>query len=91
MDQLSTQTILERAETHKTLVAAVTKRQISFFGHICRKEKLEYLVSTGKFEGKRARGRQRQGYVASLKRGMEKSWTEIKSYKVQRTEMFGSP
>ena len=47
-----------------------------FFGHICRKEKLEYLVSTGKFEGKRARGRQRQSYVASMKRRMGQSWTE---------------
>ena len=51
---------------------------MSFFGHVCRKEKQEYLVSTGKFEGKRARGRQRQGYVAGMKRRMEQSWTENK-------------
>ena len=51
---------------------------MSFFGHVCRKEKLEYLVNTGKFEGKRAWGRQRQGYVASMKRRMEQSWTENK-------------
>ena len=77
MDKLSNQTILERVETHKTLVTTITKRQkFHFFGHVCRKEKLEYLVSTGKFEGKRARGRQRQGYVASMKRRMEQSWTE---------------
>ena len=73
----STVLILERAETHETLVTTITKRQMSFFGHICRKEKLEYLVSTGKFE-KRARGRQRQGYVASMKRRMVQSWTENK-------------
>ena len=30
--------------------------------------RLEYLVTTGKFDGKRDRGRQRQGYVASMKR-----------------------
>ena len=78
MDKLSNQTMLERAETHETLVTTITKRQMSFFGHVCRKEKLEYLVSTGKFEGKRARGRQRQGSVASMKRRMEQSWTENK-------------
>lgn len=54
---------------------------MSFFGRIGRKEELEYLVSTWKFEGKRVRGRQRQGYVAvvaSMKRRMEQTWTETK-------------
>ena len=78
MDKLSNQTILERAETHETLVTTITKRQMSSSGHVCRKEKLEYLVSMGKFEGKRARGRQRQVYVASMKRRMEQFWTENK-------------
>lgn len=35
---------------------------------MCRREKLEYLVSTGKFEGKRAQGGQRQGYVAVVEK-----------------------
>ena len=66
MNKLSNQTMFEKVETHKTLVTTITKRPMSFFGHVCRKEKLEYLVSTGKFEGKRARGRQRQGKVMLL-------------------------
>ena len=30
MDKLSNQTMLEKAETHKTLVTTITKRQMSF-------------------------------------------------------------
>ena len=43
------------------------------FGHIFRREKLEYLVSTGQFEGKNPHGMQRQGYDASMKRRMGQS------------------
>ena len=56
MDKLSNETVSERAETCRALITTITKRQMLFFGHVCRKEKLEYLVSTGKLEGKRARG-----------------------------------
>ena len=50
----------------------------AIFGHICTKEKLEYIGNTGKLEGNRARGRQRQSYVANMKRRMGQSWTENK-------------
>ena len=66
MDKLSDETVLERAETCRTLITTIKKRQMLFFGHVYRKEKLEYLVSIGKLEGKRARGRQRESYVASM-------------------------
>ena len=36
----------------QTLIATITKQQMSFYGHICRREKLEYLVTTEKFGGK---------------------------------------
>ncbi|GFO15375.1 hypothetical protein PoB_004188000 [Plakobranchus ocellatus] len=32
----------------------------TFLGHVMRRGKLEHLVTTGKFEGKRSRGRQRE-------------------------------
>ena len=76
MDKVRNELVLERAETCRSLIKMITKRQMSFFGHICRKESLEYLVTTGKFDGKRDRGRQRQGYVASLKRRLGLSWTD---------------
>ena len=76
MDKVSNGLVLERAETSRSLIKMIMKRQMSFFDHICRKESLEYLVTTGKFDGKRDRGRQRQGYVASLKRRFGLSWTD---------------
>ena len=50
----------------------------SYFDYFARCCNLGLLGFTGKVEGKRARGRQRQGYVASMKRRMEQSWTENK-------------
>ncbi|GFO16311.1 hypothetical protein PoB_004281600 [Plakobranchus ocellatus] len=43
---------------HSTLVRTIRKRQATFLGHVMRRGKLEHLVTTGKFEGKRSRGRQ---------------------------------
>ncbi|GFN90513.1 endonuclease-reverse transcriptase [Plakobranchus ocellatus] len=37
---------------------SIRKRQATFLGHVMRRGKLEHLVTTGKFEGKRSRGRQ---------------------------------
>ena len=37
-----------------------------FFGHIMRKDKLEYLAVTGKIVGKRARGRRRVLFADQL-------------------------
>ena len=42
----------------------------------CKKEQLDYLVSTGKFEEKRTRGRHRYCYIASMRRKLVQSWTE---------------
>ena len=47
----SNEIVLDRFGSHISLINVITKRQMSFFGHICRKEKLENLVSTGKIEG----------------------------------------
>ncbi|GFN86787.1 hypothetical protein PoB_001329300 [Plakobranchus ocellatus] len=42
------------------------KRQATFLGHVMRRGKLEHLVTTGKFEGKRSRGRQREKIMDGL-------------------------
>ena len=74
MDKLSNEVVFERAETCRSLIKMIIKRQMSFFGHICRKESLEYLVTTGKFDGRRDRGRQE--HVTSMKRRLGLSWTD---------------
>ena len=50
-DKLSNETAFERTKTHKTLITTIKKRQVSFFAHIFRKERLKNLVSTGTLEG----------------------------------------
>ncbi|GFO27294.1 hypothetical protein PoB_005379900 [Plakobranchus ocellatus] len=38
----------------------------TFLGHVMRRGKLEHLVTTGKFEGKRSRGRQMEKIMDGL-------------------------
>ncbi|GFO36705.1 hypothetical protein PoB_006321000 [Plakobranchus ocellatus] len=38
----------------------------TFLGHVMRRGKLEHLVTTGKLEGKRSRGRQREKIMDGL-------------------------
>ncbi|GFN98551.1 hypothetical protein PoB_002505700 [Plakobranchus ocellatus] len=47
-------------------LATKRKRQATFLGHVMRRGKLEHLVTTGKFEGKRSRGRQREKIMDGL-------------------------
>ena len=75
LDRQSNVIFLDRTGSHRNLINVITKRQRSFFGHMCRNEKLKNLVSTGKMEEKRAHGRQRQDYMARMRRRMGQSWS----------------
>ncbi|GFN79596.1 hypothetical protein PoB_000610200 [Plakobranchus ocellatus] len=59
-------TVLEEAHTTRLLISKIRKRQATFFGHVMRREKLENLVTTGMFEGKRSRGKQREKLIEGL-------------------------
>ncbi|GFO37936.1 hypothetical protein PoB_006444100 [Plakobranchus ocellatus] len=58
--------VLNEANKRRSLVRTIRKRQATFLGHVMRRGKLEHLVTTGKFEGKRSRGRQRQKIMDGL-------------------------
>ena len=60
MDKIRNEQVLERAGTMTSLVKEARKRQAVFFGHVMRRKELEHLVTTGKIDGKRSRGRQRK-------------------------------
>ena len=45
----------------------VMNRQLKFFGHVMRKQKLEHDIICGKIRGKHARGRQRLKFMDQLK------------------------
>ena len=50
----------------RSLVNEIRKRQATFFGHVMRKKEAEHLVTTGKTDGKRSRGRQREKMLDSM-------------------------
>ena len=65
------------AGTQRSLLKKIRRRQLEFLGHIVRKENLEHLIVTGKIEGKRSKGRQRQTYIDSLSKWIGMSTQEL--------------
>ena len=51
---------------HKSLINRIRMRQATYFGHVMRREKLEHLVTTGKIEGIRSKGKQREKMLDGL-------------------------
>ena len=45
--------ILQQAEQKRELLKNVMNKQLQFFGHVMRKQKLEHIVIYGKIRGKR--------------------------------------
>ena len=52
-------------------------KQLQFFGHVMRKQKLKHVVIYGKIRGKRARGRQRLKFMDQLKNVLDGLTEEI--------------
>ena len=69
--------VLLRANTKRKLLSEMVNRQVTFFGHVMRKEEMENLVTTGYVEAKRARGRQRETYLTYLEKMKEKTPIEL--------------
>ena len=66
LDRVRNKEVLEGAGTTRSLVKEERKRQAVFFGHVMRRKELEHLVTTGKIDGKRSRGRQREKILDSM-------------------------
>ena len=67
-EKISNKEVLTLAEYEPSLMRAIKKRQLEFFGHINRRNGLEKLVLCGKIKGTRGQGRQRQTYMDSMRR-----------------------
>ncbi|GFN76223.1 endonuclease-reverse transcriptase [Plakobranchus ocellatus] len=52
--------VLKETESTRSLMNRIRRRQAKFVGHIMRREGLENFVTTGRMEGKKSRGRQRE-------------------------------
>ena len=59
---------LKEANETRQLYTTIRKRQTAFFGHVMRRGALENIVTTGKIEGKRGRGRPREMMLDGLRR-----------------------
>ena len=69
--------ILQQTGQKKEFLKNVMNRQLQFFGHVMRKQKLEHVVICGKIRGKRARGRQRLKFMDQLKNVLGGSTEEL--------------
>ena len=70
MEKKTNEAVLEEANTKRSLIQTIRKRQMEFLGHLNRHKGLEHLALTGKIEGKRSRGRQRLNFLNSLNEWM---------------------
>ena len=65
-EKITNEEVLTKTIKKSNIMSDISKRQISLFGHIIRKDKLEYLAVTGKVVGKRTRGRRRTLFTDQL-------------------------
>ena len=77
MKKVTNEDVLRRAQTERQVMKQIVKRQCSFFGHIVRKGGIEYQVVTGKVQGKRDRGRQRQTFLGWLGKCLDRRGVAI--------------
>ena len=75
--KVAKENVLRKAQTERQVMKQIVKRQYSFLGHILRKAGIEYQVVTGKVEGKRDRGRQRQIFLGWLGKCLDRRGVDI--------------
>ena len=66
IEKKSNEEVMKMAGYKRSLLNVIRKRQLKFFGHICRKDGLEKHLLCGKIEGVKSRGRQRTKFTDSL-------------------------
>ena len=66
MDEVSTCEVFRSAGVWKRLMQDMIRRQMTFRGHVIRKDELEKVVLTGYVEGTLDRGKQRETFLMYL-------------------------
>ena len=69
MDRVNNEEVLRRVGMERELLHIIKQRQLKFLGHVIRKGALEDLSLTGKFKGKRRRGRRRKRFLDNFNIG----------------------
>ena len=65
-DKVSTCEVFRRAGVGEGLMQGMIRRQMTFLGHVIRKDKLETVVLSGYVEGTRDRGKQKETFLTYL-------------------------
>ena len=65
-DKKSNEEVMNISGYKRSLMKTIRKRQMKFFGHMIRADRLEKQLLCGKINGMRSRGRQRMKYTDSL-------------------------
>ena len=63
--------VLDRAGTRRNLANNIRQLQAKFIGHIIRRDSIEHLITTGKIDGRRSRGRQREKITDALSKWLQ--------------------
>ncbi|GFR98808.1 eukaryotic translation initiation factor 3 subunit F [Elysia marginata] len=66
--------VLKDTETTMSLMNRIRRSQAKFVGHIMRREGLENLITTGRMEGKKSRGIQREKMLDGMTSWMVLGW-----------------
>ena len=66
-DMVTNEEVYRRMNIKQSLLVDIVRRQMSFLGHVLRKEEMGHLVVTGFVDGKHARGRQRETFLTNLR------------------------
>ena len=83
--------VLQMAGYSRSLLNTINERQLKFFGHIMRSEKIKKCLMLGKINGRKSRGRQRTKFTDNLKKIVANhiSPTKMISSERQQTEKTG--
>ena len=65
-DRKTNDQVLQETNETRRLIREIRRRQSKFLGHVMRTNGLENLMTTGKIEGNRPRGRLRGKYLDGL-------------------------
>ena len=69
--------VLREANSQRTIIKKIRARQMSFIGHAMRRGKIENIITTGKIEGNKARGRPRTKMLDWMNNKFDLSTNEI--------------
>ena len=82
MDVKKNEWILEKTGQTRQLLSLVKKQKLTYYGHVKRSNSLEKVITEGKMDGSKARGRQQTQWYSNIR-----SWTEMGARELRHLAM----